>query len=124
MSEVYRLAGFVIPAIIAFFSWSHAETVDRLLYATGIGLLWGIPIAGIISGADDEWRKNASIDQKVNLLVSIILFPILYHLIKDFYYEHGHYGRAEITLSSVIIALLLMGVIWRAIEWIIKLFQR
>lgn len=124
-STLIEIAGFVIPAILAFSSYSYGEMGSRIGYAIAIGIVFGLPISSISTGAKPEYRKKASTSEKINLLFMIVGFPILYIMVSD-YYDHAdrYEGKAMIAWCSLMIALAATFAIGKAIEFVIKLFNK
>lgn len=124
-STIIDIAAFVIPAILAFSSYSYGETANRIMYAIAIGLAFACPIGAITTGADAEYRKKASVSDKIGLLVTIIAFPIFYLMISSYYSRVEQYpGKPTIAWCSLLIGLAITLCISKAIAYVIKLFGK
>lgn len=121
-NTIIDIAAFAIPAIIAFVSYDYVDMVYRVAYAIAIGLAFTFPIGAIANGADEEYRKNASTAEKINLLMAIVAFPILYLIVSGYY---GHtVSKAASAWASLIVALFGAYCIGKAINYVVKLFGR
>lgn len=124
-STIIDIAAFVIPAILAFSSYSYGETANRIMYAIAIGLAFTFPIGAITTGTDPEYRKTASVSDKIGLLVVIIAFPIFYQLLSSYYSHSEHYsGKSMTAWCSLLIGMAITFVISKAIAFVIKLFGK
>ena len=105
--------------------YDYADTFNRIAYAIAIGLTFSIPIGSIATGADPEYRRTASLSNKIGLLIMIFAFPIFY-IYLDNYYRHmdSYAGRTVIAWSSLIIGLAIAVILAKTISYIIKLFGR
>jgi MFS family permease len=124
-STLIEIAAFVIAAVIAYLSYSWGDTVNRVGYAVAIGLVFCLPIGAIATGADPEYRKNATTTAKINLLLMIVVFPILYLAISDTYSHMRNYpGKTMIAWCSFLLSGGITYVIGKAIEYVINLFSK
>ena len=114
-SIIIEIAAFAISAVIAFLSYSWGDVANRVGYAIAIGLVFCLPIGAIAKGADSEFRKNATTIEKINLLLMIVAFPILYIVISDTYSHMKNYpGKTMIAWCSFIFGI--------GITYIIRIF--
>jgi len=126
-STIIDIAAFVIPAVLAFLSYSYGDMLYRVAYALAIGLVFFFPIGMITQGADAEYRANASTADKVILLIKIMVFPIAYFLLSSFYHNHNdeyRWERASIAWSSLAIGIVITLVVSKIFEYVIKLFRK
>jgi len=121
-NTIIDIAAFAIPAIIAFISYDYVDMVYRVAYAIAIGLTFTFPIGAIANGADEEYRKNASTADKINLLMGIVAFPILY-LIVSGYYGHAN-SKAATAWASLMVGLIGAYCLGKAINYVVQLFSR
>lgn len=122
---IIGIAAFGIPAILAYYYYDYAETLNRVAYAIAIGLAFCLPIGAIVEGADPEYRKKATVEDKINLLLQIVAFPIIYLLLNDYYSRIENYpGRAVIAWSSFLFGFGITYCIGKAITFVVKLFGK
>ena len=124
-STLIEIAAFAISAVIAYLSYSWGDTANRVGYAIAIGLVFCLPIGAIATGADPEYRKNATTTAKINLLLMIVVFPILYLVISEAYSHMRNYpGKTMIAWCSFLLGIGITYVIGKAIEYVMKLFSK
>ena len=108
----------MITAILSYTSFSHGDIAERIRYAIAIGIAFFFPIGAITRGADETFRKTASTSEKVNLLLTIICFPVIFMYISD-YYAHNHdVGRCMRDWVTLIVTMVLLAIITKISEYI------
>ncbi len=125
--SIIEFAAFLIPAILAFLSFNYGGTLARIGYAIAIGLVVLIPVAEIIKGAKKEFRQTAPISEKVGTLIHILVFPLSYLFIYDFYahnYDSNEMGRCGRAWISLIVALAISMIVLAIVKYIIKMFEK
>ena len=122
--SVIDFLAFFVPAILSYALFSYGDMAERIGYAIAIGAAFFLPIAAITRGADESFRKTASTSDKVNLLLTIICFPVIYMFISDFYARTQDSGRCMRAWVTLIVTMVLLLIITKISEYIIKLFER
>lgn len=123
--NLIEIAAFIIPAVVAYMSYSFGETFYRIVYALSIGAAFYFPVAIIVKGADEDFRKNAPVSEKVTTLLSIVVFPVLFYLLYSYYDAHPQSGgRAARAFTSLIIAILGTWIVVLVVKYIFKMFEK
>ena len=79
----------------------------------------------IIKGANEDFRKNAPVSEKVTTLLSIVVFPILYYLLYTYYDAHPQYGDLAVrSLTSLLLAIFGTWIVGSVVKYIFKMFNK
>ena len=123
--NLIEITAFIIPAVVAYMSYHYGDTFYKIVYALSMGTAFYFPVAMIIKGADEDFRKNASVSEKVTTLLSIVVFPVLYYLLYTYYDAHiQSVNRAVKALTSLIIAVLGTYIVVLIVKYIFKMFEK
>ena len=123
--NVIEIAAFIIPAVLAYISYSYGETFYRIVYAISIGFAFYFPVAMIVKGAGEDFRKNAPVSEKVATLLTIVAFPVLYYLLYTYYEAHPQSGgRSVRAFASLLIAILGTWIVVSVVKYIFKMFEK
>jgi len=120
------IAAFVIPAIIAYKTYSHfGETLDKIGYAIAIGLAWCLG-CGLITGTlfDEEFRQSAPTSEKVARIVGMITYPIAYGYFHKKAYLFGIDGKVGRAWAILIMAVIILGIVFYSVKYIVKVFEK
>lgn len=120
-----NIAAFIIPAVFVFFSHSYWELADRIIYSIIIGYAFYFPVTCITKGADEDFRRNAPVSEKVKTLLCIIIFPISYYLLSEYIDAHfSTYNRCVRALATLVEGIFITMVIALAVKYIIRMFEK
>ena len=123
---IIEIFAFLIPAVFSYMSYKYGSTAEKIGYAIAIGIVFNLPISGIAKGADETYRQTASVSDKISLLLQIIAFPLIYLYLSDAFHSHNidKHSRCVIAWTSLIFAILLLGVLIKISQYIVKLFEK
>ena len=114
------LIAFVIAAIIAFFNYEPDFLLGKIIYSICIGMVWSLCILGILMSLNAEFRKKASISEKI-IITSCIFYPLLYGLGWKFF-DDGFFESHPCIHAYF--ALFIPATILLVVNFIAKIFDR
>ena len=119
------IAAFIIPAIIAFISYSHGDTLDKIGYAIAIGLTWCLGCSWITSVfLDEEFIQTAPVSEKTSQIVGIIAYVIAYWYFYKKAYLFGIDGKVGRAWAIFITTMITAGIVTLIVKYIVKVFEK
>lgn len=122
-SKIINIAAFAIPAIYAATTYNE-DIISRILFGVAIGMTYLVPVASFVRGMNEEYRKQATLYEKIGLLLWIVLFPIIFYQVyynREYRFRFSTYAMAW---GAFIVAAVLTAVIEKVTEYVIKLFGK
>ena len=116
---VGTVLAFLIAAITAFNHYPFDFLIGKIGYAFCVGIVWGLAALSLLSACNPEFRRNASVPDKIFALLGIF-YPLLYSIGWNFYTEPF---LLEHPLIRAYCALCIPAILFFIIRLLIKYFD-